>query len=240
MIDGLLLAALVAGVVWAATEGRRRLLIHRLQHAADQHGFVAHRAPRPLPRRFDVPGAAAGSRADLVVIDPDSGAAAFRHRIRGRNGSGTSEHLHLLVPLPCNAPHVLLRRPTVTNRIGERLGLADTEIGDHHLTRRLGLVDVEVGRAGFDRTWQVSTDDERFVRRLASARTASEWIRRSEFEGTPLRYELFGPWMLVSGPDHTIDGAMLLLGWLARFGDLLPPELADGYPPPPEPVDPWG
>ena len=118
--------------------------------------------------------------------------------------------------------------------------MADTEIGDHHLARRLGLVDVEVDHAGFDRTWQVSTDDERFVRRLASARTASEWIRRAEFEGAPLRYELFGPWMLVSGPDHTIDGAMLLLGWLARFGDLLPPELATDYPLPPDPVDPWG
>ncbi|MEM1332599.1 MAG: hypothetical protein AAGG08_03990 [Actinomycetota bacterium] len=243
MVRMLVVALVVATLVWAATEGRRRWLIHQLRVVADRHGYTAEPGRRPLPRRFDIRGSAHGSVADLVLIEPRTGSMAFRHRYwSGRSGGQrqTHEHLHVLVPLPFNAPHVVLRRPTVANRLGHKLGLGDTEIADHDLTRRFGLVDVEVGNEIFDRAFQVSTDDERFVRRLAGGQTGVELARRNEFNGMALRFEFFGPWLLVSGPDHTVEDAALLLDWMQRLPVLFPGDLPESYPAPADRVDPWG
>lgn len=202
------------------------LLRRQAEEIAAVRGWQVITERRHPPSGFSLPLGGTKNTVDVQLVDPVSGVRVFRHRynVSGQEQS-TRLNMHVLVPLPCNAPYVQLRPPSIVNRLSKRIGLDQTEFGDTDFASRTGIRDISTGQARLDETFQVASDDERFAMRLLDTPMGQRLVSKKDHARSRLTFEFSGAWLLVSGPDFDFDHAASFLDLGNNLLNVFPEEL---------------
>lgn len=208
----LVIGGALAWWLYAAEQKRRAAAIA----LARQHGFEIDVAPKKPPALgFDLFDRGSSRRLSYQVWRPNQQDSAFQYEYTTGSGKNrtTWRYSCALVATPFHAPHLRIAPEGFFSAIG----------------RLVGLRDIEVESPQFNERYRVRCDDERFAITLLDPPMIA-WMTNPTTSADSVKYEFFGPWLLVIADRMDFDRLFGLLDWARHALDQTPDVLTSLYP----------